>query len=154
VKALNKKSVLIVDDDRTILESLKEIFLMKGFEVETAETGREAIEKSKRRFFNLMLLDIKLPDMEGTKLLQEVEDTVPKMVKIMVTGYPTLENAVEALNLGADAYLMKPIDPQKMLQVVEEKLKEQEKEEAFDAEKVKVWIKTRIQKLKMEESEN
>ena len=151
---MNKKSVLIVDDDRTILESLKEIFLMKGFEVETAETGREAIEKSKRRFFNLMLLDIKLPDMEGTKLLQEVEDTVPKMVKIMVTGYPTLENAVEALNLGADAYLMKPIDPQKMLQVVEEKLKEQEKEEAFDAEKVKVWIKTRIQKLKMEESEN
>jgi len=150
---VEKKSILIVDDDRAILKSLGEILQLRGYNVDTAETGREAIEKSKSRFYNLMLLDIKLPDMEGTELLKAVDDTLPKMIKIMVTGYPALENAVESLNLGADAYLMKPIDPKELLEVVEKKLKEQEEAEIMDAEKVKRWIKTRVQRLKMGESE-
>ncbi|KYH40474.1 MAG: response regulator receiver domain-containing protein [Candidatus Bathyarchaeota archaeon B26-2] len=150
---MEKKSILIVDDDRAILKSLGEILQLRGYNVDTAETGREAIEKSKSRFYNLMLLDIKLPDMEGTELLKAVDDTLPKMIKIMVTGYPALENAVESLNLGADAYLMKPIDPKELLEVVEKKLKEQEEAEIMDAEKVKRWIKTRVQRLKMGESE-
>jgi len=149
---VEKKSILIVDDDRAILKSLGEILQLRGYNVDTAETGREAIEKSKSRFYNLMLLDIKLPDMEGTELLKAVDDTLPKMIKIMVTGYPALENAVESLNLGADAYLMKPIDPKELLEVVEKKLKEQEEAEIMDAEKVKRWIKTRVQRLKMGES--
>ncbi|HDJ05117.1 MAG TPA: response regulator, partial [Candidatus Bathyarchaeota archaeon] len=103
---MGKKSILIVDDDRAILSSLEKILQLEGYSVDTAETGREAIEKAKNRFYNLMLLDIKLPDMEGTELLRAVDETEPKMVKIMVTGYPTLENAVKSLNLGADAYLM------------------------------------------------
>jgi DNA-binding NtrC family response regulator len=150
---VEKKSILIVDDDRAILKSLGEILQLKGYSVDTAETGREALEKSKGRFYNLMLLDIKLPDMEGTELLRAVDDTLPKMIKIMVTGYPALENAVESLNLGADAYLMKPIDPKELLEVVEKKLKEQEEAEIMDAEKVKKWIKTRVQRLKMGERE-
>ncbi|KYH39473.1 MAG: response regulator receiver domain-containing protein [Candidatus Bathyarchaeota archaeon B26-1] len=145
---MEKKSILIVDDDRAILSSLEKILRLGGYSVDTAETGREAIEKAKNRFYNLMLLDIKLPDMEGTELLRAVDETEPKMVKIMVTGYPSLENAVKSLNLGADAYLMKPIDPQELLDVVEKKLKEQEEADIMDAEKVKEWIKTRIQRLK------
>jgi len=145
---MEKKSILIVDDDRAILSSLEKILRLGGYSVDTAETGREAIEKAKNRFYNLMLLDIKLPDMEGTELLRAVDETEPKMVKIMVTGYPSLENAVKSLNLGADAYLMKPIDPQELLDVVEKKLKEQEEADVMDAEKVKEWIKTRIQRLK------
>ena len=145
---MGKKSILIVDDDRAILSSLEKILQLEGYSVDTAETGREAIEKAKNRFYNLMLLDIKLPDMEGTELLRAVDETEPKMVKIMVTGYPTLENAVKSLNLGADAYLMKPIDPQELLDVVEKKLKEQEEADVMDAEKVKEWIKTRIRRLK------
>ena len=145
---MEKKSILIVDDDRAILSSLEKILRLGGYSVDTAETGREAIEKAKNRFYNLMLLDIKLPDMEGTELLRAVDETEPKMVKIMVTGYPSLENAVKSLNLGADAYLMKPIDPQELLDVVEKKLKEQEEADVMDAEKVKEWIKTRIRRLK------
>lgn len=142
------KGILIVDDDRTVLKSLKKILELEGYYVDTAETGREAIEKSKAQFYNLALLDINLPDMEGTKLLKMMHNTLPKMVKIIVTGYPALENAVKAVNMGADAYIMKPIDHPKMLQFVKKKLKEQEEAEKFSQEKVKDWIETRVKKLR------
>jgi two-component system response regulator HydG len=147
---VEKKSILIVDDDRTILKSLREILESEGYSVETVETAQEAIERSKTEFYNLALLDIKLPDMEGTKLLKAMHETSPKMVKIMVTGYPALENAVESLNMGADAYLMKPVDPKEMLEVVEEKLKEQEEAKIMSEEKVAQWIETRVKKLESE----
>jgi len=142
-----KKSILIVDDDKSILESLKDILQSEGYSVDTVETGREAIEKSSDRFYNLALLDIKLPDIEGTELLTKMHRDTPRMMKIMITGYPSLENAVKALNLGADAYVMKPVNPGKLLKVVEEKLREQEEAESMTEEKVTEWVKTRIQKL-------
>jgi len=142
-----KKSILIVDDDKAILKSLKDILQSEGYIVDTAETGRGAIEKSEDQFYNLALLDIKLPDMEGTKLLTKMHRTTPRMMKIMVTGHASLENAVESLNLGADAYIMKPVNPENLLKVVEEKLKEQEEAEKMTQEKVTEWIETRVKKL-------
>jgi len=144
---VEKKSILVVDDDKTILKSLKDILESEGYNVDTAETGREAIEKSEARFFNVALLDIKLPDMEGTKLLTTMHENLPKMVKIVITGYPNLENAVEALNLGADAYIIKPFKPEKLLELIEEKLEEQREAEKTTEEKVTEWIKTRARKL-------
>jgi len=149
-----KKSILVVDDEKDILNSLKEILQSEGYSVDTAETGREAIEKSGANFYNLALLDIKLPDMEGTKLLTTMINNLPKMMKIMVTGYPSLENAVEALNLGADAYITKPVNPEELLKVVEEKLKEQEEAEKLTQDKVVEWIKTRVRKLDQERKKN
>ena len=142
-----KKSILIVDDDITILKYATHILQLEGYDVEVAETGFEAIEKSNAHFYNLALLDIKLPDMEGTKLLTKMHRTTPSMMKIMVTGFPSLNNAVEALNMGADAYLLKPVELEKLLRVVKEKLKEQEEVEKMSEERVADWIKTRVQKL-------
>jgi len=116
-----KPSILIVDDDENIRKTLSAILQGKGYITDTAKNGLEAIEKSKAKSFDLALLNIKLPDMEGTKLLTKL----PEMVKIIITGYPTLENAVEALNLGADAYVIKPVRPEKLLALIEEKLEEQ-----------------------------
>jgi len=144
---MEKKTILIVDDDRALLKSLGTILQSKGYAVDTAETGGEAIEMSEAKFYNLALLDIKLPDMEGTKLLTRMHRETPQMMKIIITGYPSLENAVEALNLGADAYTVKPIDPEKLLETVEEKLREQEEAEKMSEEKVTEWIKTRVRKL-------
>lgn len=76
----------------------------------------------------MALLDLRLPDMEGTKLLTEMRMGTPRMRTIMITGYPTLETAIEALNLGADAYMIKPIEPRRLLNVIEKKLEEQEVE--------------------------
>ncbi len=142
-----KKSILIVDDDKAVLGVIKDILELQSYRVDTAETGREAIEKTKTRYYNLALLDIKLPDIEGTQLLTRMHRDMPKMMKIMITGYASLENAVESLNLGADAYLMKPIEAEKMLKVVEDKLKVQEEVESMSQEKVTEWIKTRIRKI-------
>lgn len=147
---MKNKRILIVDDDKAILKSLKDILQSEGYGVDTAETGRGAIEKSEAQFYNLALLDIKLLDMEGTKLLTKMHSDTPRMMKIMITGYPSLENAVEALNLGADAYIMKPVSPEKLLEVVEDKLKEQEEAERMSEEKVAEWIESRVQKLERE----
>jgi len=138
---VEKKSILVVDDDKTILDSFKDLLQSRGYNVETAETGREAIEKSRARSFDLALLDIKLPDVEGTKLLITLHEKLPKMVKIMVTGYPSQKNAIEALNLGADAYVIKPVKPEELLKVVKKKLKEQrEAEEKYEVHRiVKTW---------------
>jgi len=144
---MKKKSILVVEDDKTILETLKDILETEGYSVDTTETGQEAIQKSKAKFYNLALLDIKLPDMEGTELLTKLHENLPKMVKIMITGYPSLENAVEALNQGADAYVIKPVEPKKLLALIEEKLEEQRQAEKMTEGKVTEWIKTRARKI-------
>jgi DNA-binding NtrC family response regulator len=89
--------------------------------------------------------------MEGIKLLTMIHETQPRMMKIMVTGYPSLENAVAALNLGADSYVMKPIDPEKLLAVIEEKLEEQNQADQMSEDKVKEWIESRVRKIEFED---
>ena len=87
--------------------------------------------------------------MEGTKPLTEMKDTHPKMVKIMITGHASLENAIESLNLGADAYLMKTVKPEELLKTIEEKLKAQEIAEKMTQQTVTRWIETRAKRLKL-----
>ena len=145
-----KPRILIVEDDDNIRETIKNILEQTGYETDVAKTGQEAEEKTRINFYNLALFDIKLPDIEGTKLLAKVHDTTPKMIKIMVTGYPSLENAMEALNLGADAYVTKPVKPAKLLALIEEKLELQSQEDEMTENKVTNWIKTRARQLEDE----
>jgi len=149
----DKPSILIVEDDTNIRKTLNTVLQQKGYSTDTAENGREAIQKSKAKFFNLALLDIKLPDIEGTKLLTTMHENLPKMVKIMITGYPSLENTVEAVNLGAHAYVIKPVKPEKLVKLIEEKLEEQREAEKTTQEKVTEWIKTRARKIEAEQTE-
>ena len=143
----SKTRILIVEDDENIRKTMKNILQQRGYETDTAKTGQEAEQKAKAKFYNLALLDIKLPDMEGTQLLAKLHENTPKMVKIMVTGYPSLENAMEALNQGANAYVTKPVKPEKLLALIKEKLEEQRQAEKMTENKVTDWIKTRARKL-------
>jgi DNA-binding NtrC family response regulator len=143
----NTPSILIVEDDVNIRGTLSTILQQKGYKTATARNGQEAIQKSKTKFFNMALLDIKLPDIEGTKLLTMMHENTPKMVKIMITGYPSLENAVEALNHGADAYIIKPVKPEKLLALIEKKLEEQRQAKKMTEEKVTEWIKSRAHEI-------
>ncbi|MFB0522418.1 MAG: response regulator [Candidatus Bathyarchaeia archaeon] len=144
---MKNKSILVVEDDKAILKGLKGILQSEDYSVDTAETGQEALHKFKTKFFNLALLDIKLPDIEGTELLRIMHENQPEMMKIMVTGYPSLENAVIALNQGADAYVIKPVKPEKLLDLIEGKLEEQSEAEKMTEEKITEWIKTRARKI-------
>ena len=139
--------MLIVDDDLAILESSKAIVESAGYAVQTAETARDAIRKAKSDWFDIALLDIDLPDMQGTELLKQLQEIKPRMIKIMVTGSASLENAIQSVNLEAKAYVVKPFNPADLLQVIEEKLKEQRDAERLDEDKVTDFIEERLQKL-------
>jgi DNA-binding NtrC family response regulator len=138
-----KKSILIVDDDESVVKPIVEILRLEGYSVDTAKTGKEAIEKSNLRFHNLVLIDIRLPDMEGTKLLTALKDTTPKMVKIIITGYPSPATAAEAVKTGADGYLVKPAKMRDLLKMVKDRLKKQDEEARYSEQKVKEFIETR-----------
>ena len=142
--------ILIVDDDESIRTVLSTILSDEGYSVDMARTGKEAVKKSNTKLYNLALIDIRLPDTEGTTLLTRIKKASPRMRKIIITGYPSLQNAVDALNKGADAYVMKPFDMRKVLATIEEQLEKQEEEMMFSQEKVAEFIETRVKELKIE----
>ena len=117
------KTILVVDDDKSILRMFIRILQKNGYELDSAETGKEAIEKADRRHYDLALVDIRLPDMEGTDLLVYLKKQLQNTIKIMLTGFPSIESGVKALDEGADAYLVKPVKPEELLMLIEEKLK-------------------------------
>jgi len=144
--------IIIIDDDEGIRETLAAILQEEGYQVDTAESGKEAIEKTNAKLYNVALIDIRLPDIEGIDLLNGIKETVPKIRKIIVTGYPTLQNAVEAVNRGADAYVLKPFDVAKVLKIIEEQLEKQRNEKKYSQEKVTEFIETRVKELEKEET--
>ncbi len=139
--------VLIVDDDENIRNTMKAILEDEGYIVDLAATGNEAVEKTQKAAYNIALLDIRLPDMEGVELLKLMKDATPRTRKIMVTGYPSMQNAITALNKNADAYLIKPVNVEKLLNTVKEQLQLQEEERQFSEQKVAEFIETRVKEL-------
>lgn len=151
VRSLDKRaSVLVVDDDAGIRKTLSKILEKEGYLVETAENGEQAIEASNRRFFNVALIDIRLPDMEGTELLQRLKKAEPKMVKVIITGYPSLNNAIEAVNKGADGYILKPFDASGLLAMIRKRLKNQRESMKYSEEKVVEYVETRVKQIELE----
>jgi DNA-binding NtrC family response regulator len=124
----------------------------EGYCVDSAEYGEQAIEKTHGGYYNLALIDIRLPDMEGTELLTKMKDTTPKMRKIIITGYPSLQNTVEALNKGANAYIVKSFDVKEVLKTIREQLHKQEAEKTFSQDKVVDFIETRAKELEPQKS--
>jgi DNA-binding NtrC family response regulator len=139
--------ILIIDDDENIRKVLQTILEYEGYFVETADTAKKGIERTECTFYNLALIDVRLPDMEGIELLTKLKETKPRMRKIIVTGYPTLQNAVSAVNKGADGYVMKPFDVEKILQTIKEQLKKQAEEKKFSEEKIAEFIESRVKEL-------
>jgi len=144
--------ILVVDDDESIRKVLAAILEEEGYTVDTAKNARGAIKKSKVKFYNLALIDIRLTDMEGTELLTKMRDTTPKMRKIIVTGYPSLQNAIKALNKGADAYILKPFNMKEVLKIIKEQLRKQQEEKKYSQKKVTEFIETRVKELEEEKA--
>ena len=131
---LKKARILIVDDNENMLETLNDILQEQGYETEIAKTGKEAIAKAEKSYFNIAIIDIKLPDITGLKVLQIFRRRYPKRKNIMVTAYANLNNTMDALNKGANAYIKKPVDPDKLGQALKQCLEEQNKIEKSIAE--------------------
>lgn len=143
-----KARILVVDDDKGIRIVFKVNLEDKGYIVDTAGTGKEAIKKMNKNFFNMVLIDIRLPDMEGTELLGVVEERYPRMVKLIVTGFPTLKNAIKAVNNGTDGYIVKPVNMEEFISTIEKHLERQMKAQKESEEKLSEFIEARNKELK------
>jgi len=104
---VNEK-ILLVDDEEALLETLRSILELDGYQVVTAASGEEAVQAMERTSFDLILTDLKMKGISGLDVLAHAETLWPRPVTILLTGYASLESAVEALNRGAYAYLVKP----------------------------------------------
>jgi len=111
-------SILILDDDEAVLDALSDVLWDEGYWVETAHTGKEGIRKAREWFFDIALIDVALPDMSGITVLQIFQLKYPTMIKMMLSEYTDLQYAVDSVNIGANAYILKPINPEGLSQLI------------------------------------
>src|SRR5512146_877556 len=123
--AETKDRILIVDDDKIILESLSEFLRLEGYEAVGAASFNAALTAMERQRFNLVLTDVNMPENDGFELLRVIRQRFPDVVVVMVTGYGTIESAVEAIKMGAYDYLTKPIIDDEIRLVIERALQQQ-----------------------------
>ncbi len=142
--------ILIIDDDTEILRVFSRILQLEGFITDTAATGQEALSKAKTSFFDVFLIDIRLPDMEGTEILAELQKSDPTSVKIMVSGQPSTENAIKALNSGANAFFTKPVDFGILIKNIKDRIQERDRKQRTE-KNLDQWVKLRISKVQSSE---
>ena len=119
---LDIPNVLVVDDDPGICTYLKDILSRKHYKIVTADCGREAIKSVNRTAFDLVLLDLSLPDMEGYKVMDHIKQKSPESIVIIITGFASIESAIKALRKGAYDYIRKPFEQQELLKTTENAL--------------------------------
>jgi DNA-binding response OmpR family regulator len=118
--------VLIIDDNVNMRETMSDILQEKGYDVVTAGTALEGQQAAAKSFFNIHLIDINLPDKTGIDILRSFKSMYPTRINIMVTASATLKYAVDALNAGADAYVLKPVDFLNLEHTMKECLRKQQ----------------------------
>ena len=117
-----KGKILIVDDETVVRDSLNRLFADEGFETRAAASGREALERLGPGEFDLALIDIRMPGMDGMELQERLHQADPELMVVVMTGYATVETAVQALKKGAWDYIVKPIDPDELVHLVSKAL--------------------------------
>jgi CheY-like chemotaxis protein len=118
------EQILIVEDDAFIITFTSKVLRSQGYLVTTAMTGKDALAKVQSLNFNLVLLDIGLPDMTGTEVLMKIKELNQNIIVIMVTANPQLDSSIDSVNYGADGYLVKPVNDTDLVEIVQEKIKQ------------------------------
>src|SRR5690349_18068269 len=117
-EATESPLILVVDDERVIREILADFLAMEGFNVRTAEDGKAALTELSRARYDLVLSDLKMPNMGGIELLEAIERHTPGIVTIIMTGFGTVETAIDAMKRGAYDYIMKPFKMEEVVHTV------------------------------------
>jgi two-component system sensor histidine kinase/response regulator len=131
-------SILVVDDEQVVLNSCRAILSEHGYEIETALSGEEGLRLVKGKSFDVALIDLKMPGMPGTEFLGKIKEMSPETINIIITGFATVETAVEAMKEGAFDYVCKPFTPEELEIVVGKGLETRMLRQAADeAEKEK-----------------
>ena len=119
-------TILIIDDDLNISESFEDILETKGYTVHSRNTGKTGIDFARSHLINVAIVDIRLPDMSGESVLSKLKEISPTTETIVLTGYGSLDSAVEAISQQAFAYFLKPIDPEILIRTIENCIEKQE----------------------------
>lgn len=121
----NNNSILVIDDELGMRETLTDILQDEGYEVSTVENGTDAITAVQKRFFNVVFIDINLPDISGLDVLKTIKKITTDTYPIMLTASATIENSIKALNQGAYAYIVKPFDVKTIKETIQRAIAEQ-----------------------------
>ncbi len=137
---MKKQTVLLVDDEPSHRLMLRAHLREEGFETEEAADGQEAVDRVGRHFYDLVLMDVRMPILDGIEALQRIKKISPAIPVIMMTAYGSIDSAVEALKSGADDYLTKPLDMEELLLKVKKVLRyrQLEEENRFNRERLGV----------------
>ena len=112
---MEKPKILIAEDEKTQRDLLEGFLKKEGFSVEAVANGREALQKIEGNFFDVALIDYKMPELDGLQTLREIRNLYPDLPAVMMTAYGTVETAVASMKEGALDYLTKPIDLDELL---------------------------------------
>jgi DNA-binding NtrC family response regulator len=115
---MEKKKALVIDDEQIVLDSVSALLTDEGFEVDVSLDGRQGLDWAIERNYDVVLTDIRMPDIGGMKVLRDVKRINPSLPVIMITGYASIESAVQAMKLGAAEYIEKPFEPEQLLDAV------------------------------------
>jgi DNA-binding NtrC family response regulator len=117
------RTAIIIDDDKAILRTFSLILQRKGYSTDTAKTGKEALDKISFNHYDVALIDMRLPDIQGTDLVAKLPEKSSSMVKIIITGLLPLDSGTQTSDREVDAYLLKPIKPDELISIIEKNLK-------------------------------
>ena len=112
------KKVLVIDDEKIVLNSVKKILGHHEYEVDTTLSGRQGLEWAVSQNYDVVLTDVRMPDMGGMLILRDIKKAKPAMPVIIITGYANVQSAMQAMNLGAAEYIEKPFAPDQLLKAV------------------------------------
>lgn len=119
----DQPSILVVDDELLIRDLLYDFFNNQGWQISVAENGEKALELLKGQSFDLVLSDIKMPELDGLRLTARLRETHPDLPVILMTGFPSVESAVEALRAKAEDYVIKPFNINQLFKLIDSKIR-------------------------------
>jgi len=115
---MERRKVLVIDDEQIVLDSVKKILTSENYDVEVTLSGKKGIKKAVKNSYDIVLTDIRMPDVNGLIVLRDIKREKPAMPIIIITGYGSVRSAVQAMKLGAADYIEKPFDPDEFIKSV------------------------------------
>jgi DNA-binding NtrC family response regulator len=115
---MEKKKAIVIDDEQIVLDSVSQILIDENYEVDISLSGREGLDWAIERPYDIVLTDIRMPDIGGMRVLRDIKRIKPSLPVLIITGYATAKSAVQAMKLGAADYIEKPFEPEQLLEAV------------------------------------
>jgi DNA-binding NtrC family response regulator len=119
---MGKRKVLVIDDEQIVLDSVKKILTQEDYDVDAAISSRKGLDMAIKNIYDIVLTDIRMPEIGGMRILRDIKRAKPSVPVVIITGYATVQSAVQAMKLGATDYIEKPFTPEELLKAVESAL--------------------------------